>query len=125
VVGRGDRAKPVERLGEPVAGGGSADPRVQRKHNGQAQFAQLVQHSPQAFGVVGIFRAVDRGQDVLPGLDAEADCDLPGRRLVRQHAERGKIGDGRYRPDCHEIDRKSIYLETQMASGMNLLAAYI
>jgi hypothetical protein len=87
VVGRGYGAEPVEGLGGPVPGGRGPGARVQRKQDGQAQLAQLVQHSPQAFGVIGIFRAVDRGQDVLPGLDAEPGRDLPGRGLVGQHAE--------------------------------------
>ena len=68
---------------------------------------------------------------LMPGSRLAGACPVTNSSdgIEARHGFRGsaalKIGDGRYQPDCYEIDRKSVYLETQMPSGMNLLAAYI
>jgi hypothetical protein len=68
---------------------------------------------------------------LMPGSRVARACPVlnSGDGIDARHGFRGtaalKIGDGRYQPDCYEIGRKSVYLETQMASGTSLLAAYI
>ena len=87
VVGRRDGAQPVECGGEPVPLGRGPGARMQREQHRQPQFAEFVEDRPQSFWVVGVLRAVDRRQDVLPGFGAEPGCDLAGSGVVGQHAE--------------------------------------
>jgi len=87
VVGWRDGAQPVERGGEPMPFGRGAGARMQGKQHRQPQLAELVEDRPQSLRVVGVLRAVDRRQDVLPGFGAEPGYDLPGSGVVGQHAE--------------------------------------
>jgi hypothetical protein len=71
---------------------------VQRKQDGQAQLAQLVEDGPQALRVVGVFRAVDRGQDAVPGLGPHRLAPGEAWQVAIDH--RGEVRERRADAAC-------------------------
>jgi hypothetical protein len=81
--------EPVERGSEAVPGGGQPGPRVQRERHGQAQLAEFVEDGLKTLRVVGVLRAVDRGEDVSARLGAQASRDSAGGGVAGGHLRRG------------------------------------